>query len=47
MATFRRQYPVETSELDNAVESADGYRELHSRLTDDDLPRFQRTSRPT
>jgi uncharacterized protein YPO0396 len=41
MGEFRRQYPVETSELDNAVESAAGYRELHKRLTDDDLPRFQ------
>jgi uncharacterized protein YPO0396 len=41
MVEFRRQYPVETSELDNAVESADGYRELHNRLADDDLPRFQ------
>jgi uncharacterized protein YPO0396 len=42
MGEFRRQYPVETSELDNAVESAGGYRELHKRLVDDDLPRFQR-----
>ena len=42
MGEFRRQYPVETSELDNAVESATGYRELHKRLVDDDLPRFQR-----
>ena len=41
MGEFRRQYPVETAELDNAVESAAGYRELHKRLTDDDLPRFQ------
>jgi uncharacterized protein YPO0396 len=41
MGEFRRQYPVETSELDNAVESAAGYRELHQRLVDDDLPRFQ------
>ena len=41
MGEFRRQYPVETSELDNAVESASGYRELHKRLVDDDLPRFQ------
>jgi uncharacterized protein YPO0396 len=41
MGEFRRQYPVETSELDNAVESATGYRELHKRLIDDDLPRFQ------
>jgi uncharacterized protein YPO0396 len=43
MSDFRRQYPVEASELDNSAESADGYRELHKRLTDDDLPRFQRT----
>jgi len=43
MQAFRSQYPVETSELDNAIESAHGYRELHKRLIDDDLPRFQRT----
>ncbi len=43
MGDFRRQYPVETSELDNAVESAHGYRELYKRLTEDDLPRFQHT----
>ena len=42
MGEFRRQYPVETAELDDSVESADGYRELHSRLTGDDLPRFRR-----
>jgi uncharacterized protein YPO0396 len=41
MTTFRNTYPVETSELDAAVEAADGYRELHERLTGDDLPRFQ------
>jgi uncharacterized protein YPO0396 len=41
MVSFRGQYPVETSELDSAVEAADGYRELHGRLADDDLPRFQ------
>jgi uncharacterized protein YPO0396 len=41
MTTFRNQYRVETSELDAAVEAADGYRELHQRLADDDLPRFQ------
>ncbi len=32
---------METAELDAAVEAADGYRELHQRLTGDDLPRFQ------
>ncbi len=41
MGSFRSQYPVETEELDAAVEAADGYRELNQRLTDDDLPRFQ------
>ena len=41
MGEFRRQYPVETAELDDSVESADGYRELHGRLTGDDLPRFR------
>ena len=47
MGEFRVQYPVETEELDAAVEAADGYRELHQRLTDDDLPRFQQRSRRT
>ncbi|HTS96607.1 MAG TPA: ATP-binding protein [Streptosporangiaceae bacterium] len=42
MGEFRRQYPVETAELDDSVDSADGYRELHQRLTGDDLPRFRR-----
>ena len=41
MGDFRRRYPVETSELDDSVASAAGYRELHARLVDDDLPRFQ------
>jgi uncharacterized protein YPO0396 len=33
---------VETAELDDSVASAPGYRELCKRLTDDDLPRFQK-----
>lgn len=41
MGAFRRDYPVETGELDDSVNSARGYRELHQRLVDDDLPRFQ------
>jgi uncharacterized protein YPO0396 len=41
MGEFRAAYPVETEELDAAVEAAHGYRELNQRLTDDDLPRFQ------
>jgi uncharacterized protein YPO0396 len=42
MIDFRRQYSVETAELDDSVASAAGYRELFRRLTDDDLPRFQK-----
>jgi uncharacterized protein YPO0396 len=41
MGEFRAAYPVESEELDAAVEAADGYRDLYQRLTDDDLPRFQ------
>lgn len=41
MAEFRRNYPLETSELDNSIEAAGEYRELHRRLVDDDLPRFE------
>lgn len=41
MTAFRAAYPVETSELDADVRSADGYREIHARLTRDDLPRFE------
>jgi uncharacterized protein YPO0396 len=40
MGEFRRQYPVHASELNDSVESADGYRELHKRLVEDDLPWF-------
>ncbi|HLK02720.1 MAG TPA: ATP-binding protein [Streptosporangiaceae bacterium] len=42
MGAFRREYPAETAELDDSAESAAGYRELHKRLAEDDLPRFQR-----
>jgi uncharacterized protein YPO0396 len=42
MGDFRREYPVEASELDASVESAAGFRDLHSQLTNDDLPRFQK-----
>ena len=41
MADFRQQYPVETTDLDDSVLAAAGYRELHQRLVTDDLPRFQ------
>jgi uncharacterized protein YPO0396 len=42
MGSFRSHYPVETAELDASVESAADFRELHTRLVHDDLPRFQR-----
>jgi uncharacterized protein YPO0396 len=42
MGAFRRQYPVETAELDDSADSAADYRELYQRLTADDLPRFRR-----
>jgi uncharacterized protein YPO0396 len=41
MGDFRRQYPLETAELDDSVESAGEYRQLHRRLVQDDLPRFE------
>ena len=41
MGDFRKQYPLETADFDDSVLSAGGYRDLHRRLVDDDLPRFQ------
>jgi uncharacterized protein YPO0396 len=41
MTAFRGQYPAETAELDASVAAAAGFRELHARLANDDLPRFQ------
>lgn len=41
MADFRKAYPNETTEFDDSVDSAPGYRELHARLVGDDLPRFR------
>ncbi|MGW5108118.1 ATP-binding protein [Nocardia sp. NPDC004123] len=41
MTGFRRSYPLETAELDDNLESADGYAELHRKLAADDLPRFE------
>ena len=42
MARFRQSYPAETRELDDALGSMPGYRELHDRLVKDDLPRFEK-----
>jgi uncharacterized protein YPO0396 len=41
MTAYRAQYPAETAELDAGVPAAAGFRELHARLSNDDLPRFQ------
>jgi uncharacterized protein YPO0396 len=41
MHDFRLAWPLLTGELDDAVESIAGYRELHARLVTDDLPRFE------
>jgi uncharacterized protein YPO0396 len=41
MAALRQRYPLETAELDDAVQAAGEYRALHRRLLDDDLPRFE------
>jgi uncharacterized protein YPO0396 len=41
MTAFRGQYPAETAELDASIAAAAGFRELHARLANDDLPRFQ------
>lgn len=41
MASFRGRYPNETTDFDDSVQSAPGYRELHDRLVGDDLPRFR------
>jgi uncharacterized protein YPO0396 len=41
MAAFRGKYPNETTDFDDSVHSAPGYRELHDRLVGDDLPRFR------
>jgi uncharacterized protein YPO0396 len=41
MHEFRLRWPLLAGELDDAVESIDGYRDLHGRLVTDDLPRFE------
>jgi uncharacterized protein YPO0396 len=41
MGDFRNQYPLETTDFDDSVLSAGGYRALHNQLVEDDLPRFE------
>ena len=42
MGAFRGKYPHETIEFDDSLASAREYRQLHQRVADDDLPRFER-----
>lgn len=42
MTEFRGRYPLETSEFDSSVAAAQEYRELHRRVSADDLPRFEK-----
>jgi uncharacterized protein YPO0396 len=42
MAQFRVDHPLETQEMDAAVESAGEFRALRDRLAGDDLPRFEK-----
>jgi uncharacterized protein YPO0396 len=41
MSAFRASYPQETAEFDDALGSGPEYRQLHKRVADDDLPRFE------
>jgi len=41
MSEFQQQYPLETAEMDNSVQSIGEYRALRDRLRTDDLPRFE------
>lgn len=43
MVQFRNDHPLETQEIDPAIESAAEFRALHDRLAHDDLPRFEAT----
>ena len=42
MGAFRGRYPHETTEFDDSLASAREYRQLHQRVANDDLPRFER-----
>jgi uncharacterized protein YPO0396 len=42
MGAFRGKYPHETTEFDDSLASARKYRQLHQRVANDDLPRFER-----
>jgi len=41
MQGYRMDYPLETEELDDGIEAAEGYRTLLAGLQEDDLPTFE------
>ncbi len=41
MGAFRQAFPQEAAELDDNLASAAEYRQLHDRVANDDLPRFE------
>lgn len=41
MSRFREAFPTEVAEFDDSLGSAGEFRELHQRVADDDLPRFE------
>jgi uncharacterized protein YPO0396 len=42
MSDFRARYPQESVDFDISVEAADDFRDLHRRVSEDDLPRFEK-----
>ncbi len=42
MSDYNNDYPLETQEVDAAVEAADDYRQMLDALQGDDLPRFEK-----
>ncbi len=47
MGAFRQTFPQETTEWDDSLASAGEYRQLHDRVANDDLPRFEREFQAT
>jgi uncharacterized protein YPO0396 len=41
MQRFKERYPQDSLDMDAAIESTDEFRTVHTRLTDDDLPRYE------
>lgn len=41
MRTYKSRWPAETQEVDVSIHAGPAYREMHQRLLDDDLPRFE------